>query len=100
MKCSKYDAKQNTVVIDSNYEIHCTESIADKENNKTHANLTEMIREKKLLILKHEDFNFKPWIDPLTSSLKLNCPKNNSYDVLDNVEERQKLHWGRACMQH
>ena len=53
-------------MINSNYDMHCIESSADKENNKMNENLTDMTGENKLLILNHEDSHFEPLIDPLT----------------------------------
>ena len=41
---SKYETKHHAVMINSNYDIRYIESSTDKENYKTHANPTEMIK--------------------------------------------------------
>ena len=51
---SKYEAKQHTVMIDSNYDVHCIESSTYLETNKKHVNPAEMTCKTKVLMLKHQ----------------------------------------------
>ena len=86
------EAKQHTVMIDSDWTINCAERSTDKSTNKIFTNPAEMIGDKKLLILKHEKMHFKPLINASTPEFDSHWPKYNSFNVFDNIDESQKTH--------
>ena len=53
-----------------------------------------MVSQKKLLVLKFEDFYFEPAINSLITPLldKLDLPDCHSCNIFDNDEDSQKTH--------